>query len=141
MLWSYWAKNVDERALLVHANIHAPIIITDMNERIVGVNTNWVRMCQFSAEEAFGKTPRILQGSMTNSETARDFSLQLRGGGPAHASLLNYKKDGSAFVNRVCGRLLGDLLIAETVAEYALEEEGVPPRGRGNGELNAWRFK
>ena len=71
--------------------------------------------------------PRILQGELTNIDAARDFSLQLRGGNCAMASLINYKKDGSPFVNCIHGWILGDLLIAQTVAEYALDKPEVPP--------------
>ena len=126
MIWCYEAKN-DERQLLTNLNIRTPVLITDLNERIVGCNLNWEAMCKYTAAEAFGRTPRILQGELTNSETARDFSMQLRGGGHAIASLINYKKDGSVFVNYVYGWLLGDLLIAQTVAEYALEQYRLPP--------------
>ena len=127
MIWSYCSRNVEERTLLTKLNVNTPIIVTDLRESIVGVNHDWVVMCKYTAEEAFGQTPRILQGPMTNVETARDFSMQLRNGGSAFATLLNYKKDGSAFVNFIYGWLLGDLLIAETYAEHAIDHP-LPPR-------------
>ena len=117
MIWSYLARNTDERRLLDGIGASTPIVVTDLHERIVGVNRDWVEMCKYTAQEAFGKTPRMLQGELTNREAALDFSLQLRGGKPAFAALVNYKKDGSAFVNHIHGWPLGDLLVAETYAE------------------------
>tara|TARA_Y100000748_G_scaffold297719_1_gene292071 strand:+ start:60 stop:455 length:396 start_codon:yes stop_codon:yes gene_type:complete len=125
MLWSYEARNVDERKLLddmiqtwpMPVN---PLLITDVNERIVGVNSTWVHMCKFSHEEAFGHTPKILQGPLTNVETARNFSSTLRGGKAGFASLINYKKDGSLFLNHIYGWYVGDLLVAETYIEELL---------------------
>ena len=120
MLWSFEARNTDERALLTRVPPGVPVIVTDLHQRIVGVNRAWVKMCQFPALEAFGMTPRILQGPNTNVEAARDFSMQLQGGVAAVASLINYRKDGTPFVNHVYGWSIGDLLIAETYAEELL---------------------
>ena len=120
MLWSYEARTLEERALVqsIHdARPAVPILVTDLHERIVGVNHDWVVMCKYTAEEAFGRTPRMLQGERTNREAALDFSLQLRGGNVTFVALLNYKKDGSSFINHICGWSIGDLLIAETYAE------------------------
>lgn len=121
MIWSYEARNLDERWLLKNLNPAQPVIVTDQNERIVGVNEDWVAMCKYTAEEAFGRTPGILHGPLSNRESALDFSLSVRGGRPAFASLLNYKKDGLVFVNHIFGYTMGDLLIAETYAEETLE--------------------
>lgn len=121
MLWCYESRNLDERQLLENMHISQPIIVTNQNEKIVGVNLVWVDMCKFTAEEAFGRRPEILQGPLTNRETALDFSLRLRGGQSAFASIINYKKDGSMFTNHLFGYMLGDLLIAETYAEDAID--------------------
>lgn len=121
MLWSYESRTMDERKLLQELASIYPVIVTDLHQRIVGVNRDWVTMCKYTAEEAFGRTPTILQGPLTNHENALDFSMRLRLGHPCFASLLNYKKDGTVFVNHVFGWCLGDLLIAETYAEDALQ--------------------
>ena len=119
MIWCYEARNLDERQLLANINTRVPIIVTDLNNRIIGLNHEWVVMCKYTAEEAFGETPQILQGELTDLVTARDFSMQVRGGHPGFVALINYKKDGTAFVNHIYGWALGDLLIAETYTEHA----------------------
>lgn len=135
MIWSFETSAVAERELLVNLleriQDERPVIVTDLHQRIVGVNRDWVVMCKYTAEEAFGRTPQLLQGPRTNRETALDFSLQLRGGHPSFASLINYKKDGTAFVNHIYGWTLGDLLVAETYAEHALEGEDEAAVGLG----------
>lgn len=121
MIWSYETRSMDERQLLDKIPCANPIIVTDMHRRIVGVNREWITMCKYTSEEAFGRTPGILQGPLTNRETALDFSIQLCAGHPSFASLINYKKDGSLFMNHLYGWYLGDLLVAETYAEHAIQ--------------------
>ena len=124
MLWSYESRNTDERALLVRLNTTNPIIVTDLHQRVVGVNHDWVVMCKYTAEDAFGRTPGILQGPLTDREVARDFAAQVCAGNAAFVSLVNYKKDGTPFVNHLYGWCLGDLLIAETYAEHVPDDKG-----------------
>ena len=122
MIWSYQARNVDERCILESIlKPGVPVVITDLHERIVGVNHDWVIMCKYTSVEAFGNTPKLLQGELTSREVALNFSMEVRGGHPTFAVLINYKKDESAFANHIYGWQLGDLLIAETYAEEALD--------------------
>ena len=123
MIWSYEARHADERRLLRTAHVGAPVIVTDLHAHIVAVNRDWTIMCQYTAQEAFGQTPKLLQGPLTDGEAARSFSMQLRGGTPCFAALVNYKQDGTAFVNHLYGYVLGDLLVAETYAEHPLERD------------------
>ena len=99
-----------------------PMIITDLNLRIVGVNRNWINMCKFSHEEAFGNTPKILQGPLTNIEVARSFASTLCSGLSSSASLINYKKNGNIFMNHIYGWSMGDLFVAETYKNEELYE-------------------
>lgn len=114
MIWCHESRNLEERQLLNHLNTTHPVLVTDQNERIVAVNNSWITMCQYAAEEAFGKTPRMLQGPLTNIDVALDFAMRLRGGEATFMTILNYKKDASVFFNYVYGWSMGDLLIAET---------------------------
>lgn len=125
MLWCSKSHIMDERALLerLHACTENPILVTDLHHRVVGVNRDWVDMCRYSAEDAFGQTPALLQGALTDRDAARAFASQLRAGHAAFASLVNYKKDGTPFVNHLYGWCVGALLVAETYAEHALEGE------------------
>lgn len=92
------------------------IIVTDLTERIVGVSAAWTALCGYSAAEAFGETPKILQGECTDAAAARLFATELKLNGTSSATLVNYTKDKSPFLNAVYGYTHGDLLIAETLA-------------------------
>ena len=100
-----------------------PIIVTDLHHRVIGVNRNWIVMCKYTTEDAFGQTPALLQGPLTDADAARDFASQICIGNAVFASLVNYKKDGTPFVNHLYGWCLGDILVAETYAQYALDDE------------------
>lgn len=90
------------------------IIVTDLRERIVGVSGAWVHRCGFTPEEAFGNTPQILQGTLTDLAAARGFSAELKATGSAQVTLFNYTKDRRVFLNCLQGRCYGDVLIAES---------------------------
>ena len=115
MLWSYQARNTDEAAIVDRLVApHIPVVVTDLTHRIVGVNRSWVHMCKFSHEEAFGQSPKMLQGPATDMAAAREFANGVCRGSVVFACLVNYKKDGSTFRNHLVGWAVGDLLIAET---------------------------
>ncbi len=55
----------------------------------------------YSAEEAIGRNCRFLQGPDTNPEAVQAIRHALRAETRFTIDLLNYRKDGSAFVNRL----------------------------------------
>ena len=122
MLWSYEVNSMAEKEIInrILEKVTNPVIITNVNMRIVGVNASWINMCKFSHEDAFGDTPKILQGPLTNIEAAQSFTSNLLRGSGIFASLINYKKDGTVFVNHIYGWHMGDLFIAETYDETVL---------------------
>ena len=116
MIWSF-DSNVEERAYL-HKALSATersVIVTDEHERIVGVSRRWVDLCGFLPTEAFGQTPRILQGVATDLTAARLFVSQVRNGSEARVVLLNYSKTGDVFRHELMGWQHGDLLVAVTL--------------------------
>lgn len=122
MLWCHRAQSLAERKVLEKTKpFERPVIITDLNEQIIAVNAYWVDMCKFSAEDAFGSTPKLLQGPLTNTNSALLFAFAIRSGEPTTASIINYKKNGEFFINRLIGWQLGDILIAETYAEDSVD--------------------
>ena len=121
MIWCHDSQTLDERKIIEkYKTFDKPTIITDLNGYIIAVNNSWINMCKFSAEEAFGKTPKILQGELTNNDNAVNFSLNVRSGMTTRASIINYKKDGIIFVNVIMGWQMGDILVAETIIEYEI---------------------
>lgn len=102
-------KNKAEKQLsLLEAairNDYDSIVITELNlekpgPRIVYVNDGFCEMTGYSREEVLGKTPRILQGPKTDRETLDRLKKQLREGHSFFGQTINYRKDGSEFVNQ-----------------------------------------
>ena len=86
-------------------NDYDSILITELNlekpgPRIVYVNQGFCDMSGYSKEEVIGKTPRILQGPKTDRETLDRLKKQLREGRSFFGQTINYRKDGSEFVNQ-----------------------------------------
>ena len=127
MIWSIDSCNYAERdhidSTLFPQNDRSDdksVIVTNEHELIVGVSRYWVRMCGFKAQDAFGKTPRILQGAATDRNAARNFTSELRINASAHVVLINYKKNNTAFRHELRGWQYGDLLVVETITEKEL---------------------
>lgn len=81
------------------------ILITDLEleepgPRIVYVNDGFCEMTGYSREEVIGKTPRILQGPKTDEAVLDELRKQLKEGKSFFGQTVNYRKDGSEFVNQ-----------------------------------------
>tara|TARA_B100000214_G_scaffold353538_1_gene309651 strand:+ start:4184 stop:4597 length:414 start_codon:yes stop_codon:yes gene_type:complete len=125
MIWCHGYQSIDERKLLGDREFKRPTIITNINGIIIAVNLQWEKMCKFNATESFGLTPKILQGPLTNLETAQMLSNSLRAGKKIRCSLINYTKKKEVFVNRIIGWQLGDIFIAETYDEEFINDESI----------------
>lgn len=84
---------------------HDAIVITDIDfssggPYIVYVNDGFTRMTGFSREEAMGKTPRILQGPKTDRAVMDQMKRALSEGRSFFGQAVNYRKDGSEFINQ-----------------------------------------
>jgi len=76
-------------------------VVLDSDERIVAINEKWQSLCGYSPSEALSKSPKILQGALTNTDKAASFAEQLRATGEAKTTLANYTKEGEPFVHRL----------------------------------------
>lgn len=81
------------------------ILITELNlekpgPKIVYVNDGFCKMTGYSREEVIGKTPRILQGPKTDREVLDKLKRRLREGQSFFGQAVNYRKDGSEFINQ-----------------------------------------
>lgn len=81
------------------------ILITDLNlekpgPKIVYVNDGFTRMTGYSKEEAIGNTPRMLQGEKTDRKILNRLKERLIEGQAFFGHTVNYKKDGSEFINQ-----------------------------------------
>lgn len=81
------------------------ILITELElekpgPRIVYVNDGFCEMTGYSKEEVIGKTPRILQGPKTDRDVLDKLKQRLSEGQSFFGQAVNYRKDGSEFVNQ-----------------------------------------
>lgn len=81
------------------------ILITELDlekpgPKIVYVNEGFTRMTGYTKEEVIGKTPRILQGEKTDRHVLDRLKKRLIEGQAFFGHTVNYKKDGSEFVNQ-----------------------------------------
>jgi len=81
------------------------ILITELDlenpgPRIVYVNQGFTKMTGYTREEVIGKTPRILQGEKTDRHVLDRLKKRLIDGQAFFGHTVNYKKDGTEFVNQ-----------------------------------------
>ncbi len=79
------------------------IVITEAEVpfKIVTVNSAWESLCGYTKDECSGKTLDCIQGPETNEAAITALMAQLLRGEEAGTVLVNYKKDGSKFLNRL----------------------------------------
>ena len=83
----------DDSVVITTANLEFP------GPAIVFVNKAFTRMTGYGPTEAIGRTPRILQGEKTDRTILERMKLDLKDGGVFYGQTINYRKDGSEFVN------------------------------------------
>ncbi|MEX2601855.1 MAG: PAS domain S-box protein [Balneolaceae bacterium] len=113
-LKSLFAEIVDEKDQLeqslellerVTRNDYDSILVTELElekpgPKIVYVNDGFTRITGYSKEEVIGKTPRILQGPKTDRDVLDKLKKRLLEGNSFFGHTVNYRKDGSEFVNQ-----------------------------------------
>lgn len=67
---------------------------------IVYANDGFTRMTGYSREEVIGKSPRILQGPKTDRAVLDKLKDRLREGQSFFGHTVNYRKDGTEFINQ-----------------------------------------
>ena len=101
-------NKAEERLTLLERAIKSDydsILITDLNiekpgPKIVYVNDGFTRMTGYEREEVIGKTPRILQGEKTDRAVLDTLKKRLKEGQAFFGHTVNYRKDGSEFINQ-----------------------------------------
>jgi len=68
---------------------------------ILAVNEAWCSMCGFSSLEAEGNTLGMLHGELTDTRVAHSMMKGVLDGESTGAYLVNYRADGSNFLNEV----------------------------------------
>jgi len=85
--------------LLSMAMEHSPtsVLITGADTRIQYVNAQFTKETGYTSEEAFGKTPKILQSGLTRSDTYEDLWAHLTQGKLWKGELINRRKSGEVY--------------------------------------------
>ncbi|HEX6983435.1 MAG TPA: PAS domain S-box protein [Balneolaceae bacterium] len=97
-----------EQLLLLESAISSDfdgILITELGldepgPKIVYANDGFCEITGYSKNELIGKTPRILQGPKTNHDVLDKLKKRLAEAKPFFGKTINYRKDGSEFVNQ-----------------------------------------
>ncbi len=71
--------------------------IDSTGPRIIYVNEAFTKLTGYSSEEVIGKTPRILQGELTDRTELDRIKTALKKWEPCEAEVINYKKNGELF--------------------------------------------
>lgn len=82
---------------------HQARVITETSVpfRITHVNSVWEDLCGYSSEESTGCTLKLLQGPETDPSSITALMNRLYDGEEAGCILVNYKKGGERFLNRL----------------------------------------
>lgn len=88
-----------DRAMLVQAldEANASIVITDCEGVIVFVNRGFSQLTGYTAEDALGRTPRLLSSGQHDEAFYARLWRELRAGKPFRETFVNRRKDGSLF--------------------------------------------
>lgn len=100
-------KKIEENQLKlfesVIRNANDAVIITEAEPvsmpgpRIIYVNDAFTRMTGYSKEEVLGKTPRILQGPLSDKSELNKLRNALKNWQPSEIEIINYTKEGEPF--------------------------------------------
>jgi PAS domain S-box-containing protein len=87
------------------ADLSEAVVITgpgsdDNGFEILYVNEAFTETTGYEQEEAVGRTPRMLQGPMTSPRVIHELQEALEAGERFEGEAINYRKDGSPYVNR-----------------------------------------
>lgn len=96
------ALSLDELAAMALNVVSEGVIVTDPHQPdnpIVFANSGFTRITGYSAAEVLGRNCRFLQGPDTAEADRRAIRRSIERGQPFGITILNYRKDGSAFWN------------------------------------------
>lgn len=141
-----------ERLLIQKSAIEAVgvgIVITNplgKDNPVVVVNPKFESMTGYAAKDIIGKNCRILQGPDTDKGTVKTISACIKNQSPFEGELLNYRKNGEAFWNKLLinpifdekGRLINYVGFLQDVTEAKNDKEDLLYKNR---ELNTFIYK
>ncbi|XDD48675.1 ATP-binding protein [Leptospira sp. WS92.C1] len=90
-LYEILVNQVSDSILVTDANLEYP------GPTIIFANPAFCKMTGYELPELIGKTPRILQGPLTQRTLIQDLRKSLSQGGNFFGETVNYKKDGTSY--------------------------------------------
>lgn len=115
----------------------ASVAITDLNACLEYVNPRFTEVTGYSAREAVGQNPRILQSGQTSRATHQDMWDTLHRGQVWKGELVNRRKDGELYWEESQIAPIRDS--AGAVTHYVAVKTDVTARKRAEAELAALR--
>ncbi len=108
------------------------------------VNDHFTRVTGYQREEVLGRNCRFLQGERTQPEQVEQLRTGIENGEPTSVELLNYRKDGTEFWNRVTvapvhddtGELIDYVGFQQDVSEQKHNQKRLEKRERVLRELH-----
>jgi PAS domain S-box len=100
------AKRLDDKTELIRSIRLSPIpsIITDakgVDHPIIAANGRFEQLTGYTEEELIGRNCRVLTGPETDPAGSALLSRAIAAAKPAVVELINYRRDGSKFINAV----------------------------------------
>lgn len=86
------------RLLLAFDQLAESVVVTDPNGVIEYVNKGFSTITGYTAQEALGKTPRILKSGMMSEEFYKNLWATISKGSPFRGRFINRKKDGTHYI-------------------------------------------
>ncbi len=131
-----WVENVP--FLEIAAALNDIVIVTTPElappgPAIVYVNPAFTRLTGYTAREAIGQSPRMLQGPGTSRAVLDKIARELREGRPVHEKLLNFGKSGAPYWLDI--QIIGLRDAAGTITHFAAIERDVTLDKRRLDEL------
>ncbi|MEO8409939.1 MAG: EAL domain-containing protein [Propionivibrio sp.] len=77
------------------------ILITDIDNRIISVNSAFSRITGYSASEAIGETPDLLRSGVHSADFRAEVMAAMRGAGAWHGEIVGCRKNGELFPQSV----------------------------------------
>jgi len=100
---------------------------------LIYINEGFERLTGYSAEATLGRNCRFLQGPNTDPEAAQEIRTAIREQRPCIVEILNYRRDGTTFWNRLSITPVRDS--AGTVTHFIGIQSDVTKRRRAKDEL------
>lgn len=94
-----WAIDQHQKAAYLKSmQLGFTLILTDASNTILWTTYNFLSMTGYSPREVIGRSPKMLQGPGTDPLTTRYIGNSIRQAQTVQADLVNYRKNGQAYI-------------------------------------------